>query len=93
MALDPALGAPDPLPGQSPQQALALVAVCGGGGRPQQEVVWGGGGDRVDQRLQGLFVHVQFLGGGEERFGNTKELLEHAREDTGLSQQHKASGS
>ena len=61
VALDTALGTPDPLPGQAPQQTLALVAVGGRGGRPQQEVVRGGGRDGVDQRLQCLLVHVQFL--------------------------------
>ena len=48
VGLDPALGAPDALPGDAPQQALALVAVGGRGGRPQDEVVRGGARDWVD---------------------------------------------
>ncbi len=61
VALYSALGAPDALSRQAPQQALALVAVGRAGRRPQEEVVRGGAGDRVDERLQGLAVHVQLL--------------------------------
>ena len=61
VALDPALCAADALPGDAPQQALALVAVGGGGGRPQHEVVRCRARNRVDQRLQRLLVHMQLL--------------------------------
>lgn len=61
VALDAALGAADALAGDAPQQALALVAVGGRGGRPQDEIVWRGARDGVDQRLQRLLVHVHFL--------------------------------
>lgn len=47
MALDTALGAAHALPGDAPQQPLALVAVGGGGGRPHLEVVGRGTGDGV----------------------------------------------
>lgn len=58
---DPALRTAHTLPGDAPQQALALVAVGGRSGRPDLKVVWRGAGDGVDQGLQGLLVHVQFL--------------------------------
>ncbi len=61
VALYSALGAPDALSRQAPQQALALVAVGRAGGGPEEEVVRSGAGDRVDERLQGLAVHVQLL--------------------------------
>ena len=63
VTLDPAFRTSDPLSGDAPQQSLALVAVGRVGGRPKGEVVRGGAGDRVDQGLEGLFVHVQFLWG------------------------------
>ena len=58
MTLDAALGAPDPLPGDPPEETLALVAVGGGGGGPEDEVVGRRAGDWVDQGLQGLLEHV-----------------------------------
>ena len=61
VALDATLGAPDPLPGDPPEETLALVAVGGRGGGPQHEVVRRGARDLVDQRLQRLLVHVQLL--------------------------------
>jgi len=61
VAFDAALGAAHALPRDAPQQALALVAVGGRGGRPHLEVVRRGGGDRVDEGLQGLLVHVALL--------------------------------
>ena len=50
------------LSGDAPEEALALVAVGGGRGRPQHEVVRRRARDRVDQRLQRLLVHMHFLG-------------------------------
>lgn len=47
MALDTTLGAAHALPGDAPQQPLALVAVGGGGGRPHLKVVGRGAGDGV----------------------------------------------
>ena len=44
-----------------PEEPLALVAVGGTGGRPEDEVVRRGGGDWVDQGLQRLFVHMELL--------------------------------
>ena len=42
---------PDPLSGDSPEKALALVAVRGRGGGPEHEVVRGGARDGIDQGL------------------------------------------
>ena len=64
MALDPALGAAHALARDAPQQALAVVAVGGRGGRPHLEVVRRGAGDGVDEGLQALLVHVGLLYGG-----------------------------
>jgi len=61
VTLDPALGAAHALARDAPQQALALVAVGGRGGRPHLEVVRRGAGDGVDEGLQGLLVHVALL--------------------------------
>lgn len=61
VAFDAALRAAHALSGDTPQQPLAFVAVGWGGGCPNLEVVWSGGGDGVDQSLQGLFVNVTFL--------------------------------
>jgi len=47
VTLDAALGAAHALPGDAPQQPLALVAVGGGGGRPHLEVVGRRAGDGV----------------------------------------------
>lgn len=58
---DPAFCAAHSLPGDAPQQTLALVAVGGRGGRPHFKVVRCGAGDGVDQSLQGLFVDVVSL--------------------------------
>ena len=69
VALDPALGAAHALPRDAPQQALTLVAVGGRGGRPHLEVVRRGGGDGVDERLQGLLVHVALLQNGQDTGG------------------------
>lgn len=48
MHFDPALGTAHALPGDAPQQTLALVAVGGCGGRPDFEVVRRGAGNGVD---------------------------------------------
>lgn len=61
VALDAALGAPHPLPGDAPEEPLALVAVRRRRGRPRDEVVRRRAADRVDQSLQRLLVHVHFL--------------------------------
>ena len=66
MALDPALGAAYTLSSDAPQQALALVAVGGRGGRPQNEIVRSGRRDRIDQSLQGFLVDVHFLRQGRK---------------------------
>lgn len=58
---DAALRAAHALPGDAPQEALALVAVGGRRGRPHLEVVGRGAGDGVDQGLQALLVHVVLL--------------------------------
>ena len=61
VSLDPALGAPQTLPCQTPQQTLALEAVGWRCGRPYDELVRRCARDRVDQRLQGLLVDVLLL--------------------------------
>lgn len=61
MAFDSTLGAAHALPGNTPEQPFAFVAVGGGGGGPHLKVVGGGGGNGVDQSLQGLFINVTFL--------------------------------
>lgn len=61
VALDPAFRASHALPGDAPQQALALVAVRRRCSRPRDEVMRRGWRYRVDQRLQRFFVHVHFL--------------------------------
>ena len=61
MALDAALGTADPLARDAPEQALALVAVGGRGGRPGHEVVRRRATDWVDERLERLLVDVHFL--------------------------------
>lgn len=61
VALHATLGAAHALPCNTPQQPLAFVAVGGGGGGPHFKVVWGGGGNGVNQSLQRLFVNVAFL--------------------------------
>lgn len=78
MTLDSALGAAHPLPGDAPQQPLALVAVGGARGRPQHEVVRRRARDGVDERLQRLLVHVHLLLGqtdkGERRERGVRAL-------------------
>ena len=49
------------LSGDSPEEPLALVTVGGTRRRPEDKVVGRGGGDRVDQGLQRLFVHMELL--------------------------------
>ena len=77
VALDATLCTPDPLikkmirschwnvatnlSGDPPEETLALVAVGGTCGRPEDEVVRRGGGDWVDQGLQRLFIHMKLL--------------------------------
>lgn len=65
MALDPALGATHALAGYSPQEPLTLIAVCGRGGSPHLEVMWRSAGNRVDESLKGLLVHVVLLQKGD----------------------------
>ena len=54
-------GFPADLSGDAPEKSLTLVAVSGRGGGPEDKVVGGRAGDRVDQSLQGLLEHVHFL--------------------------------
>ena len=61
VALDSTLGASHSLPGDAPEQSLALVAVCWRGGRPEDEVVRGGAGYWIYQSLQCLLVDVESL--------------------------------
>lgn len=61
MTLDAALHTSHPLPCDTPEKTLALVAVGRRRGRPGDEIVRGGRRDRVDHRLQGLLVHVHLL--------------------------------
>lgn len=51
MHFDPTLRTAHTLPGNAPQQTLALVAVGGRGGCPHLKIVWRGAGDGVDQGL------------------------------------------
>lgn len=67
MALDTALGTPHTLPGDAPQQALALIAVRRRGGRPEDKVVRRCTADRIDERLQRLLVDVHFLWADKRR--------------------------
>lgn len=67
MAFHTTLGAAHALPGDAPEQPLAFVAVGGGGGGPHLKVVWGGGGNGVDQSLQGLFINMTFLQRAQNR--------------------------
>lgn len=61
VSLHAALCAPHPLPSETPEQPLALEAICGRRGRPYDEVVRRGTGNRVDERLQCLLVNVHLL--------------------------------
>lgn len=70
MTFDPALRATHPLTGNAPQQPLALITVGGRGGRPHLKVVWRGGGDGVDQSLEGLLINVALL----QREGTVKNV-------------------
>lgn len=58
VALDTAFRAPNALARDSPQQALALVAISGRGGTPQDEIVRRRRGNGINQRLKTLLVHV-----------------------------------
>ena len=49
------------LSGDPPEEPLALVAVGGTCGGPEDEVVRCSGGDWVDQGLQRLFIHMELL--------------------------------
>lgn len=73
MALDTALGASHALTSDAPEQALALVAVRRRRRRPRDEIVRRRAADRVDQRLERLFVHVHFL------FRNIKCLVKYVK--------------
>ena len=61
MCFDTALRTAHALPRHTPQQPLTLEAVCGGRGCVDDEVVRRGRRYWVDQRLQGLLVHMHFL--------------------------------
>lgn len=61
MHFDPTLCTAHSLPGDAPQQTLALVAVSGRGGGPHLKIVRCGAGNGVDESLQGLLVYVVFL--------------------------------
>lgn len=61
MAFDTAFRAAHALAGDAPQQPLTLVAVGGCGGCPHLKVVWSGGGDGVDQSLEGLLINMALL--------------------------------
>ena len=77
VALDTTLCTPDPLikkmlrschwnvatnlSGDPPEEPLALVAIGGTCGRPEDEVVRCSGGDWVNQGLQRLFIHMELL--------------------------------
>ena len=67
VAFDAALRAAHALSGDAPEQPLAFVAVGGGGGGPNLEVVWRSGGDGVDQSLQSLFINMTFLQRAQRR--------------------------
>ena len=51
VTFDPTLSTAHSLPGDAPQEPLALVAVSGRGGRPHLKVVGRGAGDGVDESL------------------------------------------
>jgi len=59
--LNATLGTSQALPGESPQQTLALEAVGGRRGRPDDELVRRRARDRVDESLQRLAVDVLLL--------------------------------
>lgn len=61
VAFDPTFGAAHPLTGYSPQQPLALVAICGRGGSPHLKVVRCGAGYGIDEGLQSLLIDVSLL--------------------------------
>ena len=79
MHLDPALGTAHTLPGDAPQQPLALVAVCRRGGSPNLKVVWCGAGDGVDESLYCLLEHMVFLQKQKKKRKKSKRrmLLKH----------------
>lgn len=61
VALDATLGASHPLPGDAPQQTLTLGAVGGCSRCPHLEMMWRGGGDRINKSLQSLPQNLQLL--------------------------------
>ena len=61
VALDTALGTAHPLPGDTPEETLALVAIGRRRGGPGDKLVRRRRGDRVDHRLQRFLVHVHLL--------------------------------
>jgi len=58
---DSTLGAPETLPGKTPQQTLTLEAVGRWRGRPDDEVVWSCTWDGVDESLERLAIDVLLL--------------------------------
>ena len=67
VAFDTTFRAAHALAGNTPKQPLTFIAVGGGGGCPNFKVVWSGGGDGVDQSLQGLFINMAFLQGPQRK--------------------------
>lgn len=61
MTFHPTLQTLHALPRDAPQQPFTLVAIGGRGSGPDLKVVWGGGRNGVNQRLQGLLEDVHFL--------------------------------
>lgn len=61
VTLDPTFGASHPLTSYSPQQPLALVAICGRGSSPHLKVVRCGAGYGIDESLQSLLIDVILL--------------------------------
>lgn len=61
MALDPTLSTPNSLPGDAPEQTLALITVRRRSGRPRDKIVRSRTADGVYQSLQGFLVNVHFL--------------------------------
>lgn len=61
VTLDATFSAAHALASDAPQQALTLVAVSRGGGRPHLEIVWGGAGDGIYEGLEGFLIDVTLL--------------------------------
>lgn len=74
VAFDATLRAAHALAGDAPQQPLTFITVGGGGGCPHLKIVWGSGGDGVDQSLQGLFINMALLQRARRR-RNTSLIL------------------